>query len=158
MVDFKALNIHEVSQIMWISSESTQNVDHFGVSSITSLLKRYVQEFYPHQQWYVTNTVYTNASKLCHYFRWSSMREQWIFSGTGVQLWMLIYFWTRSALHDNTKAWACRAPAKSYKRIHDTACGNFDLLDKVEQRIFKSPYFVHWYVSFQTKQYWRLQA
>ena len=29
---------------------------------------------------------------------------------------------------------------------------------KVEQRIFKSPYFVHWYVSFQTKQYWRLQA
>ena len=59
MVDFKALNIHEVSQIMWISSESTQNVDHFGVSPITSLLKRYVQEFYPHQQWYVTNTVHT---------------------------------------------------------------------------------------------------
>ena len=31
----------------------------------------------------------------------------------------------------------------------DTAYGNFDLLDKMEQRLFKAPYFVDWYISFQ---------
>ena len=36
--------------------------------------------------------------------------------------------------------------------MQDTAYCNFDLLDKVEQRPFKAPYFVDWYISFQTKQ------
>ena len=39
----------------------------------------------------------------------------------------------------------------------DTAYGNFDLLDKVEQEPFKAPYFVDWYISFQAKQNWRMQ-
>ena len=41
--------------------------------------------------------------------------------------------------------------------MQNTAYGNFDLLDKVEQKPFKAPYFVDWYISFQAKQNWRMQ-
>ena len=50
--------------------------------------------------------------------------------------------------NDNTKA--C-APKVLQVNMKDTACSNFDLLDKVEQKMFRAPYLMHWCISFQAK-------